>query len=355
MRNNVQNSDNFVVSVIVPIYNQEKYLKKSVPAILKQTYKNLEVILVNDGSIDGSRRIIDLYAENDSRIKIINKENGGLVSASVSGIRASSGKYVAFLDPDDTIGEDFIQNFVDELDDDYDFVSEGIYYDDNGKIKPFYLEKDQIIDCNDIPWLRTHYLLGDNSSVPSTCLFHSRWNKLYKTACVKKIVDRFEKYANVTLGEDSVFTYLMLCEAKKGKIVRKPNTYYYNIGNQNSMMNNNTIEKHIEKAKYVFTMYRNEMKANDELNDQPYMLYFMLCGSLMSRALKAGENQFVHAYELLHNDNEYIEALNRLMVKEKKWKKKAKLYLIKKIKNPKVYLSIVSNARKLIKSDAYGV
>ena len=90
-----------IVSIIVPIYNTEKYLRKCVDSILKQTYENLEVILVNDGSPDNSLEICREYERLDSRVKVINKKNGGLSSARNAGLEICTGKYITFVDSDD--------------------------------------------------------------------------------------------------------------------------------------------------------------------------------------------------------------------------------------------------------------
>ena len=87
-----------LLSVIIPVYNVEEYLAKCLDSILGQTYQNLEVILVNDGSKDGSGSICDAYAQKDSRIRVIHKENGGLSSARNAGMDAATGEYITFVD-----------------------------------------------------------------------------------------------------------------------------------------------------------------------------------------------------------------------------------------------------------------
>lgn len=93
--------ENDLISIIVPIYNVEKYINKCVDSIINQTYKNLEIILVDDGSPDNCPQICDEYAKKDNRIKIIHKENGGLSSARNAGLDIMTGKYVTFIDSDD--------------------------------------------------------------------------------------------------------------------------------------------------------------------------------------------------------------------------------------------------------------
>ena len=101
---------NELVSVIVPVYNVEKYLVQCVDSILNQTYKNIEIILVDDGSTDSSGEICDRYAGSNNNIQCIHKKNQGLGMARNSGIEAASGEYIVFVDSDDYLGENHIAN-----------------------------------------------------------------------------------------------------------------------------------------------------------------------------------------------------------------------------------------------------
>lgn len=98
-----------LISVIIPIYKVEKYLKKCINSVINQTHKNLEIILVNDGSPDCCREICEEYKNKDKRIVIINKENGGLSDARNAGIDVAKGKYIAFIDSDDYVSNDYIE------------------------------------------------------------------------------------------------------------------------------------------------------------------------------------------------------------------------------------------------------
>ena len=97
------------ISVIVPVYNVEKYLDKCVQSILNQTYENIELVLVDDGSTDGSSKICDKYGNIDSRVKVIHKENGGLSSARNRGIDEAGGKFITFIDSDDYIHHQMLE------------------------------------------------------------------------------------------------------------------------------------------------------------------------------------------------------------------------------------------------------
>lgn len=128
---------NPLISVIVPVYNVEKYLAQCIESIIYQTYKNIEIILINDGSTDGSKEICYKYAQRDTRIKIINKENGGLSDARNAGIKTMMGKYLMFVDSDDWLEINCIELLYDLLKKyDADLVIGGVkkVEDESGRI-----------------------------------------------------------------------------------------------------------------------------------------------------------------------------------------------------------------------------
>lgn len=108
---------NELISIIIPVYNVERYLHQCVDSVLKQTYTNLEIILVDDGSPDTSPAICDEYAQKDKRIKVIHKENGGLSSARNTGLDAATGDFIYFLDSDDYIGDTTVSSLYEHIHD----------------------------------------------------------------------------------------------------------------------------------------------------------------------------------------------------------------------------------------------
>ena len=137
-------NNNAVVSVIIPVYNQEKYLDAAYTCLAAQSYSNLELIFVNDGSTDTSLEMLQGYAAQDRRVKIIDKPNGGLVDATLSGIAAVTGDFICFLDPDDQYGSDFVKFFMSIMDDNCDFVAAGIYSEKDSIRTPIYLREDRV-------------------------------------------------------------------------------------------------------------------------------------------------------------------------------------------------------------------
>ena len=102
----------FLVSVIIPVYNSEKFLYRSVVSVLEQSYKNIELILVNDGSTDSSGKICDEFAQSDLRVKVIHQENKGVSVARNTAIKEANGDYITFLDSDDELFNDAIANLM---------------------------------------------------------------------------------------------------------------------------------------------------------------------------------------------------------------------------------------------------
>ena len=136
---------NSLISVIVPIYNVEKYLDRCVESIINQTYKNLEIILVDDGSPDNCTQMCDDYAKKDSRIRVVHKENGGLSDARNAGMEVATGEYVSFIDSDDYISLDFYETlFQTMIDNDSDIVECSVVkFYENGKFDEY--SDDQMI------------------------------------------------------------------------------------------------------------------------------------------------------------------------------------------------------------------
>ena len=113
------------VSIIVPIYNVEQYLRRCVDSIVNQTYKNIEIVLVNDGSTDGSGIICDEYAKNDNRVRVYHKKNGGAASARNLGLNHAKGEFIGFVDSDDYIDLDMYETLLQFMEDDVDIVTCG--------------------------------------------------------------------------------------------------------------------------------------------------------------------------------------------------------------------------------------
>jgi len=209
------------ISIIVPIYNVEKYLAKCVESILSQTYSHLEIILVNDGSTDQSTKIIDKYAAIDKRIKIIHKQNGGLSDARNKGYDLVTGDYLMFIDSDDLVSSDFCEKMCKAaLLHDADIVECSFKrFEDEKELKNF--EADNKVKELDAEQALELLMREQLKQVV--------WNKIYKVGIVDSL--HFEKGKT---HEDEFWTYQIFGRAKK--IVKIPDVLYFYRQQNDSIM-----------------------------------------------------------------------------------------------------------------------
>lgn len=222
-----------LISVIVPIYNVEKYIDKCIRSIVGQTYKNLEIILVDDGSPDCCPAICDEWAKKDARIKVIHKQNGGLSDARNAGLKIVTGEYIAFVDSDDFVAIDYIECLYTNIKKNDAQISacDIEIIEDDGETS---------IENNNIPY-KTRVCTPDEAidDILHGVGFRAvAWNKLYKADLLKN-----EFYLKGKYHEDEFFTYRILAKAKKLVYIEKK--LYFYIQRQGSIMN--TIsEKHLD-------------------------------------------------------------------------------------------------------------
>ena len=118
-----------IISVVVPVYNIEKYLDRCITSILNQTFRDFELLLVDDGCTDNSGAICDRYASNDDRVRVFHKPNGGVSSARNRGIEEAQGQFICFVDSDDWVETTYLQIFMDYSPEKYGVVLQSFYYD----------------------------------------------------------------------------------------------------------------------------------------------------------------------------------------------------------------------------------
>lgn len=213
---------NSLISVIVPIYNVEKYLARCVDSIVNQTYKNLEIILVDDGSPDRCPQMCDDYAEKDSRIKVVHKKNGGLSDARNAGMAVVTGEYISFIDSDDYVSDDFFECLLDVMNKENSDIAEC-------SVVKFY-EDNRFDEISDDLSVKTYDTQDAMSALIAENPFHQHvWNKLYKTELVKDI-----PYAVGKLNEDEFWTYRVFGRANK--VARLNKTMYYYFQRSSSIM-----------------------------------------------------------------------------------------------------------------------
>lgn len=242
-----------LISVIVPIYNVEKYINKCIDSIINQTYTNLEIILVDDGSPDNCGKICDEYAEKDNRIKVIHKENGGLSDARNVGIKNAKGMYVTVVDSDDYIEQKYIEilyKSIKENETDLAIGSHKVIYE-NGTIIDKSTNEENVLESKNV----LKRILYDEG------IDLSAWAKLYKKELFYSI-----QYPKDRLYEDAATTYKLIDSSNKISIISKP-IYNYMIRN-NSITNNDFSKKKMdliisteEMATYIKEKYPDLEKA----------------------------------------------------------------------------------------------
>ena len=202
--------EKYKISVIVPIYNVERYLDKCIESIIGQTYKNLEIILVDDGSTDNGLTTCRQYQKEDTRIQVIHQENVGLVAARKTGIMKATGEYIAFVDGDDWIEKNTFEILIKESDFE-DILMYGLQEDYGYKV----IDKINQIDPgqyegNQIENIISKMLCGDTffefGILPNLVC------KLIKASLLKRVSKNIEN--EITIGEDAAFSYSAIAEAK---------------------------------------------------------------------------------------------------------------------------------------------
>ena len=278
---------NAKVSIIIPVYNVKKYLPRCLDSIVNQTYRDLEIICVNDGSNDGSIEVLNEYLNKDARFKVIDKENGGPSSARNAGLKAATSNYVMFVDSDDEIHTDMIEVLMKQMQDNKADISmcdtvEVYEYDKLNK-EQYFNEKENIVALDDnTNIMKSFFEFGIVNISPCA--------KLFK----KEVLNGIYFNEDITNNEDRLFLYFVYLRANK--VVHTNKKMYYYIKRNNSLSNNNNkfhnkfldilkvsqiIEKHVKEnniGHLKFCEYHNYLST---LN-----LYRMLVKSSNKREFK---------------------------------------------------------------------
>lgn len=228
-----------LVSIIVPVYNVSAYLDKCVQSLVNQTYKNLEILLIDDGSTDTSGLICDSFAEQDSRVNVFHTKNQGQGTARNLGIKESRGDYIAFVDSDDYLGDTHFEKALKQI------------------------KKNDIL-CTGYTKITTNGYITECRSLPS----YQQSKYILFSVCCKLFKQQFIlnnnlKFQNTNLGEDIIFSLRALSLTNQVAI-SDLNDYFY-ITNINSTTH--IVYKHLDnKIQYIFK------EINEIINENPYYL-----------------------------------------------------------------------------------
>ncbi len=308
-----------IISVIIPIYNMEKYLTRCLDSVINETYKNLEILLINDGSTDNSEKICLEYAEKDKRIKYFYKENGGQGSARNMGLDIATGDYIAFVDSDDFIELDMyeiLMNNIKQYDADISCCDGICSFDRVSHDK-------KIREFNNNEIMREH--LNNNKGTG-----HSPCDKLYRSVIFNDI--RFPK---MRAFEDCATIYKVFAKAQK--VVYQNVELYHYIERESS-----TMTQHFSKVKFqqidaYYGMYKFYL---DKYNEYANLVKRFLVGSM----------QYCLGEAYLDDKNKYEQELKELKEKlletgGKGLSFKHKLSRILILRLPKIYAKIYKKKR----------
>ncbi|MBP3766234.1 MAG: glycosyltransferase family 2 protein [Bacilli bacterium] len=270
------------VSIIIPVYNSEKYISKCLDSVLNQTYKNIEILVINDGSKDNSIDILREYEKKDDRIVVIDKENEGVAKTRNQGIKKATGDYIMFIDNDDFIDEDYVETYLKNTD--YDIVI-GSY---------------KRTDVNDKILFKYNL---DEKSIWSKYVVLAPWAKLYKKDFLIKNNIEFLNYG---IGEDVYFNLLCYSKTNNIKVI---NDFKYNWFYNNESVSN-TKQRGLKKTVDI-TVLLNNLLTFVDLNSE-YNKYFLeryIYWYLLFSGKQASKGDFTEQY------NNYIKWLNDNKIK----------------------------------------
>lgn len=194
---------NEIISVVVPMYNCEGTIKKCINSIIHQTYKNIEIVVVDDGSTDNTCSICETLKEDDDRIVIIKKENGGVSSARNIGIKQSTGKFITFVDADDYIKDNYIETLYKNVGNN-DLIISNAIIEKNGISKNF----NKVLRAKSVDRNRALKMLFSD-----ICFQSTPWGKLYRTDLVKRI--QFNESMRIAEDHEFLIKYINLSDSIK--------------------------------------------------------------------------------------------------------------------------------------------
>ncbi|SKB64048.1 Glycosyltransferase involved in cell wall bisynthesis [Lachnospiraceae bacterium] len=265
-----------LVSVIIPMYNAELYISRCLDSVVQQTYRNIEILLLNDGSTDRSEEICSFFVNDDPRVKLINKKNSGQADTRNQGLELAKGDYILFVDSDDYLAPDLIENSLREMElYRSDLVIFNYYhvYSGNGveKVCPEreFFEGAYTVDTDEE---RLKFIT--NSFLNYRCGFEL-WNRLYRADIIREHNLRIPDFSPV-MAEDLCFNLLYLLHASKIYVSNR-RSYYY-IRHDDSTVGKaagvSQIDRYNDISKYVYEYVSD--KGMDYFKDRFYMIHMLL-------------------------------------------------------------------------------
>lgn len=292
------------VSIIVPVYNTEQYLEECLDSIQKQSYKNIEVILVDDGSKDQSGAICDRYAAADDRFVVLHNTNHGVSYSRNHGLKVATGEYICFVDSDDMVDENYVQFLLDaaqKYQADVVCCSMVRFYEDGQREEVHLWEKDRCFSTNEI----FDYAAGKEKTFVGYV-----WGKIYTARIIKENGIVFDE--NIQICEDSLFAYQVL-SASTTNVVIPQMLYVYRIRQGSATTDALKRPDHIRSKLYAFEAALSiaQRVGNEKFEKNIYTVLFETSVALCLSSSAAERPQLMNAQYLKKMRKYYAESLRK--------------------------------------------
>ena len=332
------------ISIIMPVYNVEKFIKQSIDSVLNQTYKNFELILVDDGSKDSSGEICDEYKKIDARIKVIHQENGGLPVARNAGMNIATGKYMMFIDSDDFYEPnscELLYNTIEKYDADY-IIGNYIHttYDGTKWEKPVFngnFENEFKLSIKD--YEKSFFVM--NSTV---C------NKIFKRDFIEKNKLRFTP---MVIAEDAIFSTYCYVHTDKGYFINSI-IYNYRQNKENGSVSTNCTKEYFEKLNEAYKLIFNNFESTNNIGFYRFfyarIMPYLTCKIVDTNSLDDRELEYV--VNMLRWFFKQVEEYHVAVINDKvkdivKYINKGDIEAtLKKIKETKVYRNSINDVER---------
>lgn len=332
-----------IASIIIPVYNAEKYIHKCMKNVLKQTCENIEIIMIDDGSIDSSGIICDDYAQKDNRVKVIHQDNSGVSNARNAGIKYARGKYIVFLDADDEIDEYLIEDNCKILEDsNADFLFFCFRYFFPGREEIVHNEFDEVF-CGSAEEFFQEELI----KIIDKELMHAPWNKMIRKQFLQKNNIMFD--TRYSIYEDITFS-IKMCSAAEKICINRKEYYTYNIWTQGTLRTK-FWENNFEAAT---EMYNNAIAycSKYENNARQMARFNLLYAGVVINYIKnvclnnlLSETKKKQIVEKICNDNTFRNALKNTVFQGTRLNRIKKKIISRLILSKKTRLIILSYVR----------
>lgn len=264
-----------MISVIIPMYNAEKYVGKCLNSLLNQTYKDLEIIIVNDGSKDNSQAVCEAFAQQDKRIILINTENRGAGSARNTGIETAKGEYISFIDSDDYVCPDYYERLLYMIEQTEADIAIGRYQRISEHEKMQFVNTEEIKECNNMEELLVLYGEDEDKYINAVLVT----NKLFK----RELFEDNIRFPVGRLIDDEFIIYKLIYKSKK--IAYTNDVMYAYVQSDSSVMRTNFKEQRVHDTIDVYDEVYSFFKENgtEELNEKILIRYLSYCVELAQK------------------------------------------------------------------------